>query len=63
MRRALGCIVVFLTLGLFTASVTPAAEPELVLKGATAWKTKQSSPTAGFWEFHASGRRRGPAVR
>ena len=38
MRRALGCIVVFLTLGLFTASVTPAAEPELVLKGATAWK-------------------------
>ena len=50
MRRALGCIVVFLTLGLFTASVTPAAEPELVLKGATAWKQNNVS-NSGFWEF------------
>ena len=50
MRRALGCIVVFFTLGLFTASVAPAAEPELVLKGATAWK-KDYVFNAGYWEF------------
>ena len=33
MRRALGCIVVFLALGLFITTTAPAAE--LVLKGAT----------------------------
>ena len=36
MKTAFRCIVVFFTLGLFTATLAPAAD--LVLKGATAWK-------------------------
>ena len=48
MKASLRCIVVFLTLGLFTATLAPAAD--LVLKGATAWK-KDYVFNDGFWEF------------
>ena len=48
MKQALRYIVVVFTLGLFTATLAPAAD--VVLKGATAWK-KDYVYNAGFWEF------------
>ena len=48
MKASLRCIVVFLTLGLFAATLAPAAD--LVLKGATAWK-KDYVFNDGYWEF------------